>query len=218
MAIIISMEQKKLVKRILMTLVGQVILGVGAGCLRAAGLGIDPYQCFTRAVETVSPLSYGTTFVIINAVFLILMFIFARSYIGISTVFNMFLLGYIIDWSASGISSLIPSPGIVVQVLLLLAALVLICFSSALIFTSDLGVSTYDWIALHLSDIQKKIAFRWLRIMTDVLCVIIGLCFGIVPGVGTLITALALGPVISFFRTSVTDPFLYGKRTAAEKK
>ena len=212
------MEDRKLVKRILMTLFGQVMLGLGAGGLRAAGLGIDPYQCFTTALETVSPVSYGTTFVIINAVFLVLMFLFARSYIGISTVFNMFLLGYIIDWSATFFSGLFPGGNLVTQILLLIAALVLICFSSAVIFTADLGVSTYDWIALHLADVQKRIAFRWLRIMTDLTCVLIGLCFGIIPGVGTLITALALGPVISFFRTRITDPFLYGKRSSAEKK
>lgn len=195
-----------------MTLLGQVILGIGAGLLRSSTLGTDPYQCFTRAAASISPLDYGTTFVIINAVFLVLMLIFARSYIGISTFFNMFLLGYIIDYSAEAADRLFTPETILVKVLLLLSSLVFLCFGSALIFTSDLGVSTYDWIALRLADVQKRISFKWIRIFTDLMCVVIGLCFSIVPGVGTVITAFALGPVITFFRKYVTEPLLGGKR------
>lgn len=195
-----------------MTLLGQVILGIGAGLLRSSTLGTDPYQCFTRAVASTSPFDYGTTFVIINAVFLVLMLIFARSYIGISTFFNMFLLGYIIDYSAQTADRLFTPETILVKVLLLLSSLVFLCFGSALIFTSDLGVSTYDWIALRLADVQKRISFKWIRIFTDLMCVLIGLCFSIIPGVGTVITAFALGPVITFFRKYVTEPLLGGKR------
>ncbi len=195
-----------------MTLTGQIVLGIGAGLLRSSTLGTDPYQCFTRAVASVSPLDYGTTFVIINAVFLVLMLIFARSYIGISTFFNMFLLGYIIDYSAEAADTLFTPETILVKVLLLLSSLLFLCFGSALIFTSDLGVSTYDWIALRLADVQKRISFKWIRIFTDLMCVLIGLCFSIIPGVGTVITAFALGPVITFFRKYVTEPLLGGKR------
>ena len=208
-------DDRKLLKRTLMTLIGQVILGFGAGVLRSATLGTDPYQCFTTGISTVTQsfLDYGTTFVIINAVFLVLMVIFARSYIGISTFFNMFLLGYIIDYSSRLVNSVVTPGTIWLKLLLLLVALICICFGSALIFSSDLGVSTYDWIALHLADVQKRISFKWIRIFTDVMCVVIGLCFGVMPGVGTVITAFALGPVISFFRKYVTEPFLNGKKT-----
>lgn len=208
-------DDRKLFERTLMTLIGQVVLGFGAGVLRASVLGTDPYQCFTTGISmlTQSFLDYGTTFVIINAVFLFLMFIFARSYIGISTFFNMFLLGYIIDYSSRFVSSLVTPETLCLKLLLLFIALFCVCFGSALIFTSDLGVSTYDWIALHLADIQKRISFKWIRIFTDVMCVAAGLCFGVMPGVGTIITAFALGPVISFFRKYVTEPILNGKKT-----
>ncbi len=204
-------DDRKLIRRIFMTLLGQIILGIGAGLLRSSSLGTDPYQCFTRAVASVSPFDYGTTFVIINAVFLVLMLIFARSYIGISTFFNMFLLGYIIDYSAAAADALFMPETMPVKLLLLFSSLIFLCFGSALIFTSDLGVSTYDWIALRLADVQKRISFKWIRILTDLMCVVTGLCFSIIPGVGTVITAFALGPVISFFRKYVTEPLLGGK-------
>lgn len=205
-------DDRKLFRRTLMTLTGQIILGTGAGLLRSSSLGTDPYQCFTRAVASISVFDYGTTFIIINAVCLVLMVIFARSYIGVSTFFNMFLLGYIIDYSAASAVSLFPPETMPVKLLLLFSALIFICFGSALIFTSDLGVSTYDWIALRIADAQTRISFKWIRVFTDLMCVLIGLCFSIIPGVGTVITAFALGPVIAFFRKYVTEPLLGGKK------
>ncbi len=204
-------EDRKLLKRTLMTFIGQIILGTGAGLLRSSTLGTDPYQCFTRAMASISVFDYGTTFIIINAVFLVLMVIFARSYIGISTFFNMFLLGYIIDFSAGLAENLFAPETIEVKLLLLFSSLIFLCFGSALIFTADLGVSTYDWIALRLAEVQTRISFKWIRVFTDSMCVLIGLCFSIIPGVGTVITAFALGPVISFFRKYVTEPLLGGK-------
>ncbi len=205
-------DDRKLLRRTLMTLTGQIILGTGAGLLRSSSLGTDPYQCFTRAVASISVFDYGTTFIIINAVCLVLMVIFARSYIGVSTFFNMFLLGYIIDYSAAATVSLFPPETMPVKLLLLFSALIFICFGSALIFTSDLGVSTYDWIALRIADAQTRISFKWIRVFTDLMCVLIGLCFSIIPGIGTVITAFALGPVIAFFRKYVTEPLLGGKK------
>ncbi len=205
-------DDRKLLRRTLMTLTGQIILGTGAGLLRSSSLGTDPYQCFTRAVASISAFDYGTTFIIINAVCLVLMVIFARSYIGVSTFFNMFLLGYIIDYSAASAVSLFSPETMPVKLLLLFSALIFICFGSALIFTSDLGVSTYDWIALRIADAQTRISFKWIRVFTDLMCVLIGLCFSIIPGVGTVITAFALGPVIAFFRKYVTEPLLGGKK------
>ena len=65
------MEKGNIYKRILMMLIGNVILGMGAGMLRAADFGVDPYQCFVLGIDKVLKLGYGTTFVIVNAVFLV---------------------------------------------------------------------------------------------------------------------------------------------------
>lgn len=207
--------KNNLIKRLLMTLLGVVVLAIGAGALRSSRMGIDPYQSFTLALDSISPLSYGTTYVIINVVSLLLMFIFARHYIGIGTFFNMFLLGYIIEFSSITIDTYLNVELLPIRIVLFILAIILICLSSAFIFTADLGVSTYDWIALVLAEKKKVLSFRWWRIITDSSCVIIGLIFSIMPGIGTIVSALALGPVIAFFRKYLSEPFLYGKEQKA---
>ena len=205
------MEKGNIYKRILMMLIGNVILGTGAGMLRAADFGVDPYQCFVLGIDKALKLGYGTTFVIVNAVFLVLMLILARKMLNVGTLVNMFFLGYIIDFSYSMCMKVTSSPSFFVRVVYFIVSILLITFSSAVIYTADMGVSTYDWIALKTAEVQKKVSFKWCRVGTDLICVIIGLVFSIIPGIGTIVTAFLLGPLVSFFRTYCSEPFLYGR-------
>ena len=205
------MEKGNIYKRILMMLIGNVILGTGAGMLRAADFGVDPYQCFVLGIDKALKLGYGTTFVIVNAVFLVLMLILARKMLNVGTLVNMFFLGYIIDFSYSMCMKISSSPSLFVRVVYFIVSIILITFSSAVIYTADMGVSTYDWIALKTAEVQKKVSFKWCRVGTDLICVIIGLVFSIIPGIGTIVTAFLLGPLVSFFRTYCSEPFLYGR-------
>lgn len=205
------MDKGKITKRIIMMIIGNIILGMGAGMLRAADFGVDPYQCFVLGIDNLLKLGYGTTFVVVNAVFLVLMLVFARRMLNLGTLVNMFFLGYIIDFSHSICMNITPLPSVLVRVVYFIVSILLITFSSAVIYTADMGVSTYDWIALKTAEAQKIVSFKWCRVGTDLVCVIVGLVFSIIPGIGTIVTAFLLGPLVSFFRTYCSEPFLYGK-------
>ena len=74
----------------------------------------------------------------------------------------------------------------------------------------DMGVSTYDAVALIISE-RKGWQFRFIRIGTDIIVTLLGTLFGTMPGIGTIITAFFMGPLIAFFRQTVAEPFLRGK-------
>ena len=57
-----------------------------------------------------------------------------------------------------------------------------------------------------------------MRIGCDLICVCIGALSGLLPGVGTLITAFFMGPLIEFFNHSFSEPFLFGKKAQGEKE
>ena len=126
------------------------------------------------------------------------------------------------EFSQSLCTRLFPSLGLGGRAILLAAALVPLSLASSLYFTADLGVSTYDAVALVWSEKQSRIAFPLCRILTDSACVLSGgaLCllsgmsfpqlFGSI-GVGTVITAFFMGPLIEFFNKTVSRPLL-GKR------
>jgi uncharacterized membrane protein YczE len=76
--------------------------------------------------------------------------------------------------------------------------------------TGNLGVSTYDAVALLMA--EKKIAkFQYCRMGTDLICTATGFILGATVGIGTVVTAFFMGPIIAYFNKKVAIPFRYGK-------
>lgn len=216
------MEQKKFLgKRILMSAMGVAICGISVGLFKHASLGVDPFQSLMSGLDAVIPIRFGTLYVIANLLLLVFALVFDRHKIGLATVINLFLLGYIAEFSQACVARLLPEPALPLRLLILAIAIVIMCLASAFYFTADLGVSTYDAVALIWSEKQKRIAFPICRVITDLFCVLCGtlLCLAAgftfrqitgEVGIGTIITAFFMGPLIQFFNNHVARPFLYG--------
>lgn len=205
--------------RILMTLVGVIICAISVGIFKIAALGVDPFQSLMAGLDNLIPIGFGILYVIINVILLSFSLIADRHYIGIATFINLFLLGFITEWTYSFLQTVIVDPNIVVRILCLVIGIVIICIGSALYMTADLGVSTYDAVALIISNTWKKGKFQYVRIVTDVICVILGCVLFVlaggaikdiptIAGVGTIITAFFMGPLIEFFNVKIARPLL----------
>ena len=206
-------------RRILMSLCGVVICAVSVGVFKIAALGVDPFQSLMSGLDSLIPISFGTLYVIVNLLLLSFSLIVDRSKIGLATFINLFLLGYITEFTYETLQTVFVSPSMLVRILCLLVGIVVICFGSALYMTADLGVSTYDAIAIALSGKWKLARFQYCRIATDLVCVISGVLLfltaggtiGQIPtiaGVGTIITAFFMGPLIEYFNVRVARPLL----------
>ncbi|MCD7884510.1 MAG: hypothetical protein LUI87_12515 [Lachnospiraceae bacterium] len=206
-------------RRLLMCIMGVIIAAISVGFFKRATFGVDPFQALMSGLNSVIPLSFGTLYVLANAVLLLFALLADRHYIGLATVINLFLVGYIADYSHQLLLQVLPDLGIPGRILCLVIGIVIMCLASAFYFTADLGVSTYDAVALIITGTWKKGQFRWVRIATDLICVAAGLALyalsggslsgiGAVAGVGTIITAFFMGPLIDFFNRTVAQPFL----------
>lgn len=213
------MERKELTKRIFMSLFGVIICAISVGIFKIAALGVDPFQSFMAGLDKLVPIKFGTLYVIANCVLFLFALIFDRHYIGIATFINLFLLGYITQFTYEFLLTVIVNPSIFVRIICLIVGVVIICFGSAFYMTADLGVPTYDAVALIISNTWKKGKFQYIRIITDLVCVIVGVALfllaggkssGIITiaGVGTIITAFFMGPLIEFFNVHFARPFL----------
>ncbi len=153
---------------------------------------------------------------VLSGIMLVIDLFIARSYMGAATLVNMFLTGYVVDFTCMVIRHFSPDPGLPARIVFLIIAVLVMCFASSLYMTSNLGVSVYDAIPLVITK-KSKIPFRFVRIGCDLICVIIGALTGLLPGVGTLITAFFMGPLIEFFNHRFSEPFLFSKESAAAK-
>ena len=205
-----------------MSLCGVIICAVSVGIYKIAALGVDPFQSFMAGLDAMIPIDFGTLYVITNAVMLIFALVFDKHYIGIATFINLFLLGYITQFTYDFLQKIIVAPSIMIRVLCLIVGVVIICFGSAFYMTADLGVSTYDAVALIICNTWKKGKFQYVRIITDIVCVILGVALFLlaggglakiptIAGIGTIITAFFMGPLIEFFNVHVARPVLKGK-------
>ncbi len=206
-------------RRIGMSLLGVIICAVSVGVFKLAALGVDPFQSFMSGMDALIPIGFGTLYMIVNAVLLLFSLLVDRHNIGMATFINLFLLGYITQFSYDFLKWLIPEPSLVIRIICLIVGIVVICFGSALYMTADLGVSTYDAVAIVMSGKWHLGKFKYIRIATDLVCVIAG-CglfilagheMGEIPtiaGVGTIVTAFFMGPLIELFNEKVARPML----------
>lgn len=214
--------KEHMMRRILMSALGVAICGISVGMFKHAALGVDPFQSLMSGLDAVIPIRFGTLYVIVNLVLLGFALAFDRRKIGLATLINLFLLGYIAEFSQGLMARLLPEPTLAVRLGLLAVAIVIMCLASAFYFTADLGVSTYDALALIWSQRQRRVPFAACRVITDLVCVVggVALC-GLAGftlsqiagevGVGTLVTAFFMGPLIEFFNQKVARPFLNGR-------
>ena len=202
---------------------GVMIGAVSVAVFKMAAFGVDPFQSFMSGISKLIPISFGTLYVIVNAVLLTFSLIFDRHYIGIATFINLFLLGYVTEYSYKLLRWMIPEPSMPLRVLFLITGIVIICIGSSLYITADLGVSTYDAVALIMANKWKIGKFKFIRICTDVCCVVLGAVMfvaggghiGEIPtiaGIGTIITAFFMGPLIEFFSEHFARKLLDNKK------
>lgn len=206
-------------KRILMSVLGVIIGGISVGFFKLAAFGVDPFQSFMSGMEQLIPIDFGTLYVIVNACLLLFALVFDKHYINIATMVNLFLLGYVVDFSHNTLLTIFPEASMIVRIVCFIFGFVVLCFASSLYMTADLGVSTYDAIALILTNKWKLGKFKYIRIATDIVCVILGAVLFIlgkgefkdIPtfiGVGTILTAFFMGPLIDFFNRKIAIPML----------
>ena len=206
-------------RRILMSLAGVTICAVSVGVFKIAAFGVDPFQSLMSGLDNMIPIPFGTLYVLVNLVLLSFSLIFDRTRIGIATFINLFLLGYITQFSYAMLQMWLPDPSLGVRIACLLIGIVVICFGSSLYMTADLGVSTYDAVAIVLSGKWKLGQFQYIRIATDLVCVVTGVALFLlsggtlaqvpaIAGIGTIITAFFMGPLIQFFCRHVAEPML----------
>lgn len=206
-------------RRIIMSLAGVLICAFSVGMFKLSAMGVDPFQTLMAGLDRLIPIQFGTLYVIVNVILLLFSLIFNRRLIGLATFINLFLLGYVTQFSLEMLQRVFPSPSVALRLVLLAVAIIIMCFGSAFYMTADLGVSTYDAVAITMDEKWHLGKFKYLRIATDLVCVIAGCALFMIAGgqwsdiptiagIGTIVTAFFMGPLIDYFNRKVARPFL----------
>ncbi len=178
---------------------GVVGMGVTLSFLLNTGYGTDPCSFLNNALSVRFGIPMGTVMVLVHLLFFIPELIWGRKYIGIGTVCNMVMIGYISDFCRYLWSRLLPetlfleNPG---RPLTFAAALAAFLVFAALYMNADLGQAPYDSISSMISD-RVSIPYFLIRMVWDFLIIGIAMLAGAKLTVCTVLMALLLGPTVS---------------------
>lgn len=197
-------------RKVIAVLLGNMILGIGAALLAYSLMGNEPYTAMNMAISGGISMGLGNYQLIVNIVLLIAQLIWGRSYIGFGSIVNMFFLGYIIQFSGYAINDLFGDSteySLLLRLIIMIVSFVFMTYGLSMYQTASLGVAPYDYVGLGLTD-HFPIPYFASRMLGDCCCVlvIIAAVFGGLItwqtshlGVGTIVGAFCLGPLINFF-------------------
>jgi uncharacterized membrane protein YczE len=216
--------QHNMVKRTVMSIISIIIMGFGISLFSISGFGVDPFTSMNMNVSSTIGMGYGTYQLIVNAVIIVFVVIFAhRGLIGVGTMFNMVGVGYTCEFFESIIRPLCSDycDILAFRICLLAVGIIVLCFSCSLFFTSNIGVGPYDSLSFLISR-KIHIHHKWVRVFSDITVIIIGLVVsgGLTSllngdlsgikniGIGTVITAFMMGPLVNFFSKHISSKIL----------
>ena len=184
----------KLVKKILICLLGCTMLGGGMGMLIRVGIGSDSLSCFYEGLSNRTGFTVGTISLFLNFVYLIIVYFLDKKKIGAATFVFMIFGKYPIDFFCEHFFT--PN-SIVISIVLDLVICIVIGVGCAVIIAADLGVTAYDSLTLSTSEVLKK-NYVIVRYIYDGAFLVLGFLLGGTIGIGTIIALIVVGPVFNY--------------------
>lgn len=194
--------------RALYALIGVILIGLGAAILETGGVGVDPYTALNIGISEKIGWSLGAYQLLSNAILFIPVLIFARSYIGVGTLINMTLTGFFIQVFAALLAPLAVAPGNHAMAALFFAIGILVfAFGASGYISAGVGTAPYDAIAPIIVDRTGR-KYQRVRVPQDLIVLGGALLVSGPVGVGTIMTAFFVGPLIAFFSAHINEPFV----------
>lgn len=186
-------------KRFVQLNIGLFCLGLAVVLLLDAHLGLDPWSVLHEGISHHTPLTLGQVTILVGLVILFFDNLVLKEFSGLGTILNMLLCGVWTDvcnlqpWTA-----LFAEQGLWARLVLFLAGLLVMGLGIGLYVTANFGAGPRDSFVLGVSRISRRSVKR-VRTMMEIVVLGVGILLGGTFGVGTLIFAFSMGPLMQFF-------------------
>ncbi|ULI99553.1 hypothetical protein HUZ58_08200 [Klebsiella pneumoniae] len=180
-----------MLRRLLQLYIGLVLYGVSTALFVHANLGADPWDVFHLGVAKQLGISFGTVIILTGAAVLLL-WIPIRQMPGLGKVSNVIVLGLAAD---ATLAVLPPLESMVARSALLVGAIVLNAIATGMYIGAGFGPGPRDGLMTGLHA-RTGWSLRGIRTAIELSVLLIGWLLGGKFGVGTVIYALSIGPLI----------------------
>jgi uncharacterized membrane protein YczE len=195
LALLAPVPTDRRARRFTQLFVGLLLYGFTMGLMVRAVLGLDPWDVFhqglTELVNRWVPLSYGAVITIVS-VLVLLLWIPLRQRPGVGTIANAAIIGFAVDLTLWVVP---PVDNLTLRIGLLAASVVGNALAGALYIGAGLGPGPRDGLMTGL--VARGVgSIRVVRTVIELTVLAIGWVMGGVVGVGTVVYAVAIGPLL----------------------
>jgi uncharacterized membrane protein YczE len=187
---IAQLRAGRLGRRLVQLYAGLLLYGFSIALMVRSHLGLAPWDVLHSGLTKWFPIDIGQALVIVSFV-VMLGWIPLREMPGIGTISNALVIGL----STDGFLAVLPSPhALGLRAVLLLAGVGLQGVATAAYIGAQLGRGPRDGLMTGLARRTGR-SLRLVRTCMELTVVAIGLLLGGVAGLGTILYALAIGPL-----------------------
>ncbi|MFK4112936.1 YitT family protein [Streptomyces sp. NPDC002176] len=184
----------RLTRRLFQLYAGLALYGASSALLVRSGLGLEPWNVLHQGLAARTGLSMGVVLTLLGAAILLL-WIPLRQRPGLGTVSNVLVIGFAMD---ATLSILPGAHAMAARIALLVSGIVLNGAATGLYIAADFGPGPRDGLMTGLHRRTGR-SIRLIRTCVEVTVVATGFALGGTVGVGTVLYALAIGPLAQFF-------------------
>lgn len=189
----------KLPRRLTQLVVGLVLYGVSMAMMIRSNLGLDPWDVFHAGVAGRLPLTFGQVTILVGALVLLLWWPL-RQWPGLGTIANVVVIGLAADAGLALLGTPEGAPG---RLALLVAGILLNGVAGGLYIGSQLGPGPRDGLMTGFAR-RTGMSIRIVRTAIEVIVLSVGWLLGGPVGLGTVLYAISIGPLVQFFLPRLT--------------
>src|SRR5215475_2187726 len=175
-------------------LVGLSGYGFSMAVMVRAGLGLDPWDVFHQGLTRHTGMTIGVASAVVG-VAVLLAWIPLRNRPGIGTIANVIVISVTVD---AGLSLLDTPTSLPVRIAMMVGAVVLNAFSTVLYIGAALGPGPRDGLMTGLV-MRTGLSVRLVRTSIEATVLAVGWLLGGTVGVGTVLYAFGIGPLVQLF-------------------
>lgn len=184
-------------------LVGLLLYGFSMALMVRAGLGLDPWDVLHQGVSRWVGMTIGAASAVVGVVVL-LAWIPLRNRPGVGTVANVLVIAVAVDASLA----LLATPtSLAVRVPMMLAAVALNGVATVLYVGAGLGPGPRDGLTTGLAT-RSGWSVRLIRTLIEASVLAAGWLLGGTVGIGTVVYALGIGPILALLLWATPDALL----------
>jgi uncharacterized membrane protein YczE len=173
---------------------GLIGYGFSMAMMVRAELGLDPWDVFHQGLALRTPMSIGVASAVVG-VAVLLAWIPLRNRPGVGTVANVIVIAVTVD---AGMAILHVPTSLPARIAMMVGAIVLNAISTVLYIGAGLGPGPRDGLMTGLV-VRTGLSVRLVRTSIEATVLTVGWLLGGTVGVGTVLYAFGIGPLVQFF-------------------